>query len=151
MTISYFLPLSIVLLFRLGVDDSVSNRSTNCCVPSFFLYYYTFERGSLEFFSCFSIRYFSIYYLSFSQFRRFDASSFESSFDTYMLYRGDLLSIISINNVVFLLFFSFWKRIVRILNSRVCSNRHILFPPSFRINNPQPAGHLSLKSLITNR
>lgn len=79
MTISYFLPLSIVLLFRLGVDDSVSNRSTNCCVPSFFLYYYTFERGSLEFFSCFSIRYFSIYYLSFSQFRRFDASSFESS------------------------------------------------------------------------
>lgn len=86
MTISYFLPLSIVLLFRLDVDDSVLNRSTNCCVSSFFLYYYTFERGSLEFFSCFSIRYFSIYYIFPYQFRRFDASSFESSFDIYICY-----------------------------------------------------------------
>lgn len=84
MTISYFLPLSIVLLFRLDVDDSVSNRSTKCCVPSFFLYYYTFERASLEFFS-FRLDIFRLIIFP-CQFRRFDASCFESSFDIYICY-----------------------------------------------------------------
>lgn len=112
-----------------------------------FFFYYTFEQSLLEFFLLLFFRFIIFPRRSNNcRFRRFDA--FESGIDTC---RGDLLVRLYPLTMWFFFFFSFWKKIVRILNSRICSNRHLLFPPSFRINNPRPAGHLSLKSLITNR
>lgn len=43
MTLSCFLPLSIVLLFRFDVDDSVHSRIVACLSLSFFLFYYLFS------------------------------------------------------------------------------------------------------------
>lgn len=99
-------PFDFVLLFRLDVDDSVSNRSTNRCVLLFFFFITLSNEVSRNFFSCFSTTFFSIYYFSSSvendncQFRRFDAITVS----ILGVYREDLLVRLCINNDAWFLF-----------------------------------------------
>lgn len=94
-------PFDFVLLFRLDVDDSVSNR----CVLLFFFITLSNE-VCRNFFSCFSTTFFSIYYFSSSvendncQFRRFDAIAVS----ILGVYREDLLVRLCINNDAWFLF-----------------------------------------------
>lgn len=100
-------PFDFVLLFRLDVDDSVSNRSTNrCMLLFFFFFYYAFERSLSELFFLLSIIFFLIYYFSSSvendncQFRRFDAIAVS----ILGVYKEDLLVRLCINNDAWFLF-----------------------------------------------